>query len=126
MSNDIVSVFADAISYFNLTNLQIAFESLKLLNIDFDNIPDENGNIGCINCNGCKNCVFCIDCDKCENCQICAGCDKCLDCWYVTDLNGDVEIHSMNCINMRNEPLTDNDKKILIEFVDYVKELLVL
>ena len=116
----------EAIDCFELPNLQIVFEALKLLEIDFDNTPDENGNIGCINCNSCKNCIFCIFCDNCLDCQVCGFCDACKNCWYSTELNGDNGVHSSRFDVMRNEPLTDDDKKILIEFVDYIKELLVL
>ena len=124
MSVDVISAFADAIGYFDLSNLQIAFEALKLLNVNFDSEPDENGNIGCIDCINCKKCIFCIECVGCENCQICAFCEMCKKCWYCSQLNGDDGIHNICYDVMRNEPLTEDDEKILIEFVDYVKELL--
>ena len=40
-------------------------------------LPDENGNINCINCENCYNCVNCTNCINCINC---VDCEKCVDC----------------------------------------------
>lgn len=55
-----ILAICDSIAYFDLPNIQIVFEALKELGIKFDETPDENNNIMCIDCENCKNCLFCI------------------------------------------------------------------
>ena len=56
--------------------------------ITSNSVPDENGNIDCTNCVGCKNCIGCSNCRNCDgctgctNCRYCTGCTGCANCNY--------------------------------------------
>ena len=59
--------------------------------ITSNSIPDENGNIDCTNCVGCKNCIGCsncINCDGCTGCANCRNCDGCTGCGNCYDCTG--------------------------------------
>lgn len=59
-----------------------------------NSIPDENGNINCTNCVGCKNCIGCTNCRNCDrctgctNCKYCTGCTGCANCNRCIDCTG--------------------------------------
>ena len=94
----------------SFNNIQVAYEAFKHYGIDLDKeIPDENGNILCVDCENCHNCI---------NCDACVNCDG---CWCLLD-ERDVKNH-FSYINdvkhMRNEPLTEKDKKDLQKCLDF-------
>ena len=124
MLSKILDIIGENIEYINLRNLQIVFEALKKLGIKFDETPDENNNVMCVDCENCKNCILCCDCINCDDCQICVDCLNCKKCWYCSQLDGDEEVHVTWYDVMRNEPLTDEDKEELNEYIDFIKESL--
>ena len=75
----------------------------------------------CIDCENCKNCLFCVECKNCIDYKICDTCVDCKNCWYCSQLDGDEEFYNNTYDFMRNEPLTDDDKKILDEYMEYIK-----
>ena len=124
MLSKILNIIGENIGYINLRNLQIIFEALKELGIKFDSTPDENNNIMCVDCENCKNCILCCDCINCNDCQICVDCLNCKKCWYCTQLTNEEEVHVTWYDIMRNEPLTDEDKETLNEYVEFIKKSL--
>ena len=124
MLSKIFDIIGETIENTYLPNIQIVFEALKELGIKFNEKPDENNNIMCINCKNCKNCVLCYYCENCDDCQICIDCSNCKKCWYCSQLDGDEEVHVTWYDIMRNEPLTDEDKETLEEYIDFIKESL--
>ena len=124
MLSKILNIIGETIENTYLPNIQIVFETLKELGIKFDETPDENNNVMCINCKNCKNCVLCYYCENCDGCQICVDCSNCKKCWYCSQLDGDEKVHVTWYDVMRNEPLTDEDKETLEEYIDFIKESL--
>ena len=97
-----ILAICDSIAYFYLPNIQIVFEALKELGIKLDETHDGNNNVMSLDCENCKNCVDCKICDTCMNCK---------NCWYCSQLDEDEEFYNNTYDFMRNEPLTDDDKK---------------
>ena len=94
-------------------NIQTTRELFKYYGIDLDKeISNENGNILCVDCENCYNCVYCEACVNCKN------------CWCLLDVqNVENEFSDINNMkHMRDEPLTEEDKKDLQKGIDIIDD----
>ena len=69
---------------------------------------------GCRDCNNCKECKDCYDCEDCKHCEYCNGCKNCNEsksCKYVSD--GDNLKNHEDIEHLYDKPLTDNSKQAL-------------
>ena len=92
-------------------NIRITLELFKHYGIELDKeTPDKNGNILCRGCENCYNCVYCEDCVNCNG------------CWCLLDEHNVENQFSYidDMKHMRNEPLTEEDKKDLQECIDII------
>ena len=85
-----------------IENIRVAKEIFKHYDLDIDKeIPDENGNI------------FCDNCEYCFNCVNCSGCENCKNCWCLSGNNDGINEFSTidDVTKMRDEPFNEMDNQ---------------
>ena len=113
--NILVSILSEALIETHISNIECIRYIFKHYGFNFDSeIPDENGNILCQDCENCFNCVMCQDVKNCKN------------CWFNWEYDNieDEFSNDMSTSSMRDEHLTNEDYENInkcIKFMEHIR-----